>query len=339
MKRIIICSDGTWNKPEVDLEKEFPTNVLKFSRAIKPVSSDKVTQTVFYDWGIGSYHAGAAGGALGKGLDKNIKDCYRFIVHNYDKGDEIFLFGFSRGAYTIRSLCGLINNCSILKKENANMINAAFDLYKNRKFYVSHPESINFRKQHALAAQTNIKFVGVWDTVGAMGLPSSIFGFIKSKNLFYDNKIGSNIHTARHALSIDEVRKDFEPTIWAQDKANKVDLKQVWFAGNHSDIGGSYKPDTDGRVLSEIPLLWIKKEAGLQNLEFQKHINVTTNFLAKKHNEFTRLFRLMGKHERKILNSTPIHISVKQRYEEDDSYRPKELVKYIRKYGWNNIEK
>ena len=212
MKRIIICADGTWNKPEEDLGKDFPTNVLKFSRAIKPIDQDNVVQTVFYDWGIGSYHASTTGGAFGKGLDKNIKDCYRYIVHNYEEGDELFFFGFSRGAYTVRSLCGLINNCSILKKEHAKMINKAFDLYKNSKYKVSHPHSIQFKKDYAVSLETSIKFVGVWDTVGAMGLPTSIFGFIKPKNLFYDNKIGSNIKTARHALSIDEVRKDFEPT-------------------------------------------------------------------------------------------------------------------------------
>ena len=339
MKRIIICADGTWNKPEVDLDKDFPTNVLKFSRAIEPVDGNGVIQTVFYDWGIGSYHSGAAGGALGAGLDKNIKDAYRFIVHNYNVGDELFFFGFSRGAYTVRSLCGLINNCSILKKENANLINAAFDLYKNSKYYVSHPKSLAFRKENSLSNSTPIKFVGVWDTVGSMGLPTSIFGFIKPKNLFYDNKIGSIIETARHALSIDEIRKDFEPTIWEQDKLNKVDLKQVWFAGNHSDVGGSYKPDRDGRVLSEIPMLWMKKEAELQKLKFQKHIDVKTNALAKKHNEQKKFYKLLGKHERPILAETPIHISVKERFEKNTSYRPTKLVEYVNEFGWNNLEK
>lgn len=338
MKRIIICADGTWNKPEEDLDKDFPTNVLKFSRAIAPLSDNNVTQTVFYDWGIGSYHSSAAGGALGKGLDKNIKDCYRFIVHNYDVGDELFFFGFSRGAYTVRSLCGLINNCSILKKEKSKLINKAFDLYKNSKYRVSHAYSIQFRKDNSLSDKTPIKFVGVWDTVGSMGLPTSVFGFIKPKNLFYDNKIGAIIQTARHALSIDEVRKDFEPTIWKQDNEGKVDLKQVWFAGVHSDVGGSYKPDKNGRTLAEIPLLWMKKEAELKGLEFQQYINVKTDPLSPKHNEQKKFYKLLGKHEREILPTTPIHISVKVRYEKDNSYRPKKLVEYIDRYGWNNME-
>jgi uncharacterized protein (DUF2235 family) len=337
MKRIIICADGTWNKPEEDLEKDFPTNVLKFSRAIKPIDSSNVVQTVFYDWGIGSYHASATGGAFGKGLDKNIKDCYRFIVHNYNVGDELFFFGFSRGAYTVRSLCGLINNCSVLKKEHANLINKAFNLYKNSKYKITHPHSVQFRKDYAVSEQTIIAFVGVWDTVGSMGLPTSIFGFIKPKNLFYDNKIGSNISVARHALSIDELRKDFEPTIWKHDTEKKVDLKQVWFAGNHSDVGGSYKPDKDGTLLSEIPMLWMKREADLKGLKFQDHFEIKQNVLASKHNEQKKFYKLLGEHVREIFTETPIHISVKERFDKS-SYAPSNLKRYVDLYGWNNIE-
>lgn len=338
MKRIIICSDGTWNKPEEDLSKDFPTNVLKFSRAIAPVDKNGVAQTVFYDWGIGSYHNSFKGGAFGAGLDKNIMDAYRFIVHNYNPGDEIYLFGFSRGAYTVRSLAGLINNCSILKKENANMIHKAFQLYKNPKEKVSSTVSIQFRKNYSLEERTPVHFVGVWDTVGALGLPSSVFGFIKKKNLFYDNKIGAIIKTARHALSIDELRKDFEPTIWKQDDENKVDLKQVWFAGVHSDVGGSYAPDENGQVLSDIPMLWMKKEAEKFNLQFQAHIdNVQLNPTAKQHNEFKKPFSLLGKHEREIVPNTFIHSSVKQRFEAMSNYRPAKLVEYVNKFGWNNL--
>lgn len=338
MKRIIICADGTWNRPEVNLEKDFPTNVLKFSRAIAPVDKKGVNQTVFYDWGIGSYHSQAAGGTLGKGLDKNIMDCYRYIVHNFEKGDELYFFGFSRGAYTVRSLCGLINNCGILKKEKANQITQAFNLYKNSKYNPSHEHSVKYRNANSVEKQTKVKFVGVWDTVGSMGLPTSIFGFIKSKNLFYDNKIGGSIEVARHALSIDELRKDFEPTIWKKDVDNKVDLKQVWFAGVHSDVGGGYQPDKDGKALSEIPMLWMRDEAIAQDLCFQKHINSSTNFMASQHNEHKRMFKLLGKHEREILPDTPIHISVKNRYEKNPLYRPKNLVRYIEKYGWDNLE-
>jgi len=329
MKRIIICSDGTWNKPEEDLTKDYPTNVLKFSRAIKPVDDKGVAQTVFYDWGIGSYHDKVGGGGFGAGLDKNIMDGYRYIVHNYDIGDEIFLFGFSRGAYTVRCLAGLINNCSILKKEHENRITKAYDLYKNPDEKPDGPKSQEFRANYSHAQKTPVHFVGVWDTVGALGLPKSIFGFIKDKHLFYDNKIGSIIKTARHALSIDERRKDFEPTIWQQDWEKKVDLKQVWFAGVHSDVGGSYPPDKNGQVLSDIPMLWMKKEAEKQNLQFQSHIDkVTLNPLAQQNKEESLLYKMLGLSARKIAPGTFLHVSVKQRYDAMD-YKPLTIKKYL----------
>ena len=339
MKRIIICSDGTWNKPEEDLTKDYPTNVLKFSRAIKPVDDKGIAQTVFYDWGIGYYHDKVGGGGFGAGLDKNIMDGYRYIVHNYDEGDEIFLFGFSRGAYTVRCLAGLINNCSVLKKEHDNQINEAYKLYKNPNEKPDGAVSQEFRSKFSVNQKIPVHFVGVWDTVGALGLPKSIFGFIQDKHLFYDNKIGSIIKTARHALSIDELREDFEPTIWQQDYEKKVDLKQVWFAGVHADIGGSYPPDENGLKLSDIPMMWMKKEAELQSLQFQPHIeNVQINPLAKQHNEYRRIFKLLGKLSRKILPETPIHISVKERFEKNQDYRPENLVEFVNKYGWNNLE-
>lgn len=129
-KRIVICADGTWNRPEKDLKVDFPTNVLRLARAISPLASDGKPQQVFYDWGVGSYYDEAMGGATGRGLHKNIMDGYRYIVQNYSPGDEIYLFGFSRGAYTVRCLCGLINNCGILKRPDAALIQQAFDHYK-----------------------------------------------------------------------------------------------------------------------------------------------------------------------------------------------------------------
>ena len=129
-KRIVICADGTWNRPEKDLKEDFPTNVLRLSRAIKPVGADQVPQQVFYDWGIGSYYNSVVGGATGKGLHKNIMDDYRYIVQNYSPGDELYFFGFSRGAYTIRCLCGLINNCGIVIRPDAALIQKAFKHYR-----------------------------------------------------------------------------------------------------------------------------------------------------------------------------------------------------------------
>jgi len=121
-KRIVICADGTWNRPEEDPSEDTPTNVLRLARAIKPVDGREQVQQVFYDWGIGADHDRWIGGLTGRGLNKNIMDSSRYIVQNYSPGSELFLFGFSRGAYTIRCLCGLIYNCGIVKRPDAALI-------------------------------------------------------------------------------------------------------------------------------------------------------------------------------------------------------------------------
>jgi len=341
MKRIIICADGTWNRPEEDIEEDFPTNVLKFARGIAPKDTDGTKQVVFYDWGIGSYHDKATGGAFGSGLEKNVMDGYRFLVHNYEPDDEIYLFGFSRGAYTVRSLCGLINNCHILRGAEANRIEEAFELYKNPDYKPSSDYSTNWRNSYSIENSGQVTFVGVWDTVGAMGLPFSFFGLIKDKHRFYDKKLGSNIQTARHALSLDERRDDFEPTIW--EPRDGVDLKQVWFAGVHSDVGGGYERDSDDTLLADIPMTWLMNEASSQGLAFENFLTEPNlNPVARQHDEYKGFMRFLGKYVREIPDPnvipTLIHSSVLNRYENSD-YKSDPLENFKEKYGeWPVIE-
>ena len=241
-KRIVICADGTWNRPEKDPQKEWPTNVLRMARAIKPVADDGAVQQVFYDWGVGSYHDAMYAGITGQGAQKNIMDAYRYIVQNYTPGDELFFFGFSRGAYTVRLLCGMINNVGLLKRADANLIQMAFDHYK-RGWPDYAPEgkaSIAFRKKHAHGNSRGVRFVGVWDTVGAMGILLSFLGMFENKDEFYDTKLGPNVAVARHALALNERgRFPADPLV----APGEVDLQQVWFVGCHSDVGGSHGPD------------------------------------------------------------------------------------------------
>ncbi len=167
MKRIAIFADGTWNSPE----QGRATNVLRMARAVKPEAGG-TQQVVFYDWGVGTDRKKLSGGITGAGIDKNIMDCYRFLVHNYDENDQLFFFGFSRGAYTARSLAGFIRNCGILKREHANKIPDAFRLYRKRS-RASRPDEaipVRFRRDFAVANITPIEFVGAWDTVGALGI-------------------------------------------------------------------------------------------------------------------------------------------------------------------------
>lgn len=337
-KRIVICADGTWNRPEKDLKVDFPTNVLRLARAISPMAADGKPQQVFYDWGVGSYYDEVIGGATGRGLHKNIMDGYRYIVQNYSPGDEIYLFGFSRGAYTVRCLCGLINNCGILKRPDARLIQQAFDHYKKSSapFAPSGDKSVEFRQKHSHESR-EIKFVGVWDTVGAMGIPISFLGLFEDKDEFYDTKIGRNVRVARHALAIDEHRSDFEPTIW--QLRDNMDMQQVWFAGAHSNIGGSYQPDKDGSLLSDNALSWMIAEAERFNLSLEPHLTASLhpNPLATLHDSRRSFYRIKQPYLRALdPNVAPVllHHSVKVRWDQDPQYRPKNLQTYLEKYGW-----
>jgi uncharacterized protein (DUF2235 family) len=342
MKRIVICADGTWNRPEEDLAKDHPTNVLRLARGIRPVASDGIEQVVFYDWGVGSDRKQLTGGAFGAGLNKNVQDCYRFLVQNYHPGDELFLFGFSRGAYTIRSLAGFIFNCGILRRTHARRIVQAFELYKDP---LQHPEenvSIRFRKRYAHADSQTIAFIGVWDTVGALGIPFRMFGFLNEKHLFHDQKIGPTIRVARHALSLDERRDDYKPTLWVHRPT--MDLKQVWFSWVHSDVGGGYGPDpkgpTAGKRLSDVPFRWMLGEGVHFGLEVEDHLkkSLAPEPLARRHEEYEGFFKVLGEHVRRIPRRTFLHDSVKTRYEAIPSYRPKSLVRYLGQYpGWDRL--
>lgn len=165
----------------------------------------------------------------------------------------------------------------------------------------------------------------------------SFLGLFEDKDEFYDTKMGSNIRVARHAMAIDEKREDFEPTIW--EPRTGVDLKQVWFAGAHGDVGGSIKPDKDGSVLSNIPLRWMIREAEQSGLTVEPHLvsNLTNNPVAKLHPSHRNFYRLRGRHIRGIdhdQGKVLIHKSVRERWDGDKKYRPANLQEYVENIGW-----
>lgn len=329
VKRLVICADGTWNRPEEDLQKDVPTNVLRLARAIRPLAADGQPQHVFYDWGIGSYHNAVIGGVTGQGIHKNIMDAYRYIVQNFTPGTDIYLFGFSRGAYTVRSLCGLINNCGILKRPDARLIQQAFDHYKKTgdDWKPSGAKSVDFRNAHSHESR-EIRFVGAWDTVGALGVPFSLMGLFDRKDEFYDTKLGNNVRIARHAMAIDERREDFEPTLW--DPREGLDLKQMWFAGSHSDIGGGYPADDQGLLASDSALEWMVEQARNAGLDIEEHLpaGINPSARARLHNSRRHVFRFARPLIRNLKPDdveTAIHPSVAERWRVDPDYRPPNL--------------
>lgn len=273
MKRLVICCDGTWQS----LDNGWPTNVQRIAQFVLPTASSEITQIVYYDAGVGTsgLFDKFSGGALGSGLDHEIREAYRFLALNYEINDEIYLFGFSRGAYTVRSLAGLIYACGIVMRSKVRSIPRAMELYRDREIHPDDDEAVNFRKSntvHPSQERPKINFLGCWDTVGALGVPDvvplvDISALTGGKFEFHDTTLGNHIVCARHAAAIDETRRPFDVTTMEQPDApiEGHSLKQVWFPGSHGCIGGG---DRNVRELSDGPLIWMISEARGAGLEF-----------------------------------------------------------------------
>lgn len=345
MKRIIICCDGTWNTPDKNKDGvPLQTNVVKIAEAIKPVSDFGVQQLTYYNSGVGT--TGTIfrkwfDGATGSGISKNILEAYKYLILNYEPNDEIFLFGFSRGAFTVRSLGGLIRNSGILRRDCIDMIQKAYKLYKVRS-KSSHPkqkEATLFRKTYAVSDKVPIKFIGVWDTVGSLGNPLVINTLLSKispvtlSNQFHDTELSSIVQNAFHALAIDEKRRNFKPAIWIKQQDSKNQhVEQQWFIGAHSNIGGGYA----STALSDIALEWMIKKAKSCKLDINP-VETAPNYLKSPDESWKgfykiirRLFRPIGRANNSF---EELHSSVNKRYDEDPDYRPRNLVIYKQQYS------
>lgn len=250
-KNIVIFSDGTGQKGGVGSN----TNVYKLFNMIEDRTSNQIA---YYDPGLGTDWRKITGSLFGSGISKNILECYHFLFENFEAGDKIYLFGFSRGAATVRSLSAFIHLFGILPKSRPDLITQAFAIYKKKDRIIKADEFI--KKHHTM--WTKIELIGVWDTVAALGLPVKGLSVMLdnfSSHEFHSFKLSESVIYARHALSIDEERKTFLPVLWDTIENHPLEdkMKQVWFAGVHTDVGGGY--DTD--ELSNISLKWMIQEA------------------------------------------------------------------------------
>jgi uncharacterized protein (DUF2235 family) len=298
MRRIVICLDGTWNQVFGAGDK---TNVVKIAQSIRPQAGDATAQFVYYSTGVGTGGIASRiwGGALGFGLKPILERAYAFLVLNYQPDDEIFIFGFSRGAYCARALAGMVCSAGILKQEHFEQIELAWQYYRVRpdvrRAYqlrrIDHPTDFGEPKIRATTAErsqlvahaqladygafnfpVSIKCVGVWDTVGSYGVPAG-FGLGAIARLFasglfgfHDTTFPTCVEIGLHALAIDEKRRPFAPALWTMKVGEqpRAHVEQVWFAGVHANIGGGY---LDSR-LSDITLDWmIARVAALTRLE------------------------------------------------------------------------
>lgn len=355
MKRLVLCCDGTWNRPDQQTEEglDCPTNVVKIAYRVAKRDGD-VEQLLFYDQGVGTGNVldRYVGGALGTGLTENIFDGYRVLIANFEPGDQIYLFGFSRGAFTARSIAGMIRKCGVIRRERIEQYRPALALYRNSAVRPADTEAVAFRKQFALEPDTPIQCVGVFDTVGALGVP--IGGKDREKYAFHDTELSSAVRFAFHALAIDERRGPFEPALWSYAPKPDQTVRQMWFAGVHSDVGGGYGE----HALSDIPLQWMIDQAVTAGLKFDAatmavHPVDATKFDAPAHDSLSFKYKLLPRLDRPLGLAThhdrdakrnvgttkqtdptqDVHPTVRQRWAADRKYRPPQLREYFKRIG------
>ena len=323
-KRIVICLDGTWNQV---MDPATVTNVVKIAQAVRPIANDQTPQIVYYNSGVGTGDLvdKVLGGIFGRGLRNNVKRAYAFLSLNYNPGDEIYIFGFSRGAYTARALAGVIGASGILEKHQFQNFEVAWNYYRLPKsvrkvlelptvdvlasrigFSLSDDVKatvaklkercdarmpsklaayLHFKMKGSFIQDVRIRCVGVWDTVGSYGIPAGVglgalMRIVTAWLLrgFHDTEIGDKVDIGLHAVALDERRRPFAPTFWTIDASKQpvAHVEQVWFAGSHANVGGSYK-DTG---LSSLSLIWMcARVAELGQQTFGSALDFDEDFL------------------------------------------------------------
>ncbi|MCE3241954.1 MAG: hypothetical protein K0Q83_2461 [Deltaproteobacteria bacterium] len=288
-KNIVICSDGTGNSAV----KDRGTNVFKIFESIDlnghRLNPKLDPQVPIYDDGVGTEDFRPLkifAGITGWGLSRNVKQLYKELCRIYDPGDKIFLFGFSRGAFTVRSLVGLIVRCGIIDAQKQPTAEA-FDGCVNRVYKAyrscyrtalmrllrgdaSAAATDEFRIKYCHPQQTKIHFIGVWDTVDAVGMPFHISDFINAviyRFKFPNQRLSEQVDHAYHALAVDDDRHSFHPLLWdqrASSPGKSLKIEQVWFAGAHANVGGGYPK----QGLSLTAMHWLMTKAQNAGLRF-----------------------------------------------------------------------
>lgn len=364
-KVLIVCCDGIWNRPDqLDRGRPAPTNVVKIARLLNGQDKNGWPQRVYYDPGVGSSNRlvdRLFGGAFGVGVNRNIKQAYRWLASQYEDGDRICLFGFSRGAYTVRSLAGMIRNVGLLRRDQLtpDNIDEAFRIYRSRR-EDDRPEGANaqaFVEERSRLPYRLLKgqphandmlyFIGVWDTVGALGIPRAwwmprwlhrVLRRLTALLLpllpqdFHDVRLSRFVRHACQALALDERRTAFAPAIWQQapDAVGQI-LEQRWFPGVHCNVGGGYADSG----LSDLALQWMIARAAAAEIGFRSLEVVDTlkpDALGELRDSAQGLTAIVGVGWRYPMRGAhtgeAMDEALAQRYWRDPTYRPARLVEW-----------
>jgi uncharacterized protein (DUF2235 family) len=359
-KRLAVYLDGTWNSVDSN------TNVWRMRALTAAKSKDDKPQFVYYSVGVN----GVLGGMFGQGLDDNIRLAYEWLIENYNDGDDIFIFGFSRGAYTARALAGLIAIDGVLRAGSPIGVAELFERYRK-----GDEESIWRLKEMQASGDAgklseqekwllkysqpaDVKMIGVWDTVGSVGLAAgNIAGISRSQFDYLQTGLRIHVLNGYHALAIDEHRNDFAPTLWTvrHPKDPKAviaqprpmsGVEQRWFVGAHANVGGGYETD----LLNQAPLRWLMKKAESHGLAFRSEVELdgdsVTAPIADSYGKFgygiyhlisSPLYRPIGADPEVLDDGThptvneTIDTSVFKRWRADPAYRPKNLVEWAQR--------
>jgi len=304
MKRIVICLDGTWNQVR---NPKTVTNVVRLAQSVAPCAANGTQQICYYNSGVGTGDPidRVLGGVFGRGIRANVKRAYTFLSLNYQPGDEIYIFGFSRGAYTARALAGMIGASGLLKKEFLDLldVDVAWNHYRTRPSQRSQPGAPKHPGLDRVHQGARLRCVGVWDTVGSYGVPAG-FGlgalmryYTSWQRGFHDTHVNRSVDISLQALAVDERRRPFAPTFWTAPAGTHVEnhVEQVWFCGAHSNVGGGYQDAT----LAAFRLIWmVARVTRLTGLAFdtaivkQYTLNASASGLLNKSNRWWPVSRI-----------------------------------------------
>lgn len=357
VKRIALFLDGTWNNVQDN------TNVWR----LKCLCTQSSEQLIYYSAGVGTQSGEhLSGGMFGIGINEEVTSAYEWLLEHYESNAQIFIFGFSRGAFTARSLAGFISKCGLLKAGSPVSLKQLYERYRKgtaqsvralgRVAATELSQEDQWIKEYSRAIP--IWFQGVWDTVGALGVPLPCIPKVSRADFaFLETDLRINYTHAYHALAIDEHREAFTPTLWTKVTPKVGDtyqprtidkVEQRWFVGAHANVGGGYEDD----LLAQIPLGWLMNKAVGHGLLFRDSVVIDGNENACPiHDSLAEMAHgiyeilTFGKHHYRPIGIDPVDLgdatittinesidsTVFDRWQNDSTYRPKNLSEWAKR--------